>query len=53
MADLTYQIIENYRSDAKNYPNIGKAIRIANRKYEVIVTLDVGIRIMHFATSML
>jgi len=49
MADLTYQIIENYRSDAKNYPNIGKAIRIANRKYEVIVTLDVGIRIMHFS----
>lgn len=49
MADLTYQIIENYRSDAKNYPGIGKAMRIANHKYEVIVTLDVGIRIMHFS----
>ena len=49
MEKLTYQIIENYRSDAKNYPGIGRAMQISNGKYEVIVTLDVGIRIMHFS----
>lgn len=49
MAKVTYRIIENYRSDAKNYPKIGRAMYLTNGKYEVIVTLDVGIRIMHFS----
>lgn len=49
MGNLTCKIIENYRSDAKNYPPIGKAMYLSDGKYEVIVTLDVGIRIMHFS----
>lgn len=49
MADVTYKILENYRPDAKNYPPIGRAMYLTDGKYEVIVTLGVGIRIMHFS----
>ena len=49
MANMTYKILENYRPDAKNYPPVGRAMYLTDGKYEVIVTLDVGIRIMYFS----
>lgn len=42
MNNYTYEMISNYQ-------NIGKAIKMTNGVFELIVTLDVGPRIMHFS----
>lgn len=49
MSKLTYEIIENYQDGKVNYPSIGKVMKISNGIYEVIVTLEVGPRLMHFS----
>lgn len=49
MGKVTFEIIENYKPDAVNYKNIGRAMKLTNGIYDVIVTLDVGPRIMHYS----
>lgn len=53
MSKITHEIIENYQEflQAKNYPNIGRAMKLSNGVFDVIVTLDVGPRIMHFSLA--
>lgn len=44
MSKLTVEEFENYR-------NLGRALKISNQVFDVIVTLDVGPRVMHFSKS--